>query len=94
MTRGARTADEAKAEGDLAPVTYNYAFFHLIFALASTYIAMLMTGARARTFPLPRPPCPTDPVNMPPASSAQPTYHSAFILLFSLRCKQTCAAGF
>ena len=44
MTRGARTADEAKAEGDLAPVTYNYAFFHLIFALASTYIAMLMTG--------------------------------------------------
>ena len=43
MTRGARTADEAKPEGDLAPVTYNYAFFHLIFALASTYIAMLMT---------------------------------------------------
>jgi len=47
MTRGARTADEATAggAGDLAPVTYNYAFFHLIFALASTYIAMLMTGA-------------------------------------------------
>ena len=44
MTRGARTADETAA-GDLAPVTYNYSFFHLIFALASTYIAMLMTGA-------------------------------------------------
>ena len=26
------------------PVTYNYSFFHLVFALASTYIAMLMTG--------------------------------------------------
>ena len=46
MTRGARTADD-KAAGDLAPVTYNYSFFHLIFALASTYIAMLMTGALA-----------------------------------------------
>ena len=44
MTRGARTADETAA-GDQAPVTYNYSFFHLIFALASTYIAMLMTGA-------------------------------------------------
>ncbi|KAK9835016.1 hypothetical protein WJX81_004736 [Elliptochloris bilobata] len=43
MTRGARTANEASA-AELAPVTYNYAFFHLIFALASTYIAMLMTG--------------------------------------------------
>jgi len=29
---------------EFAPVTYNYAFFHLIFALASMYIAMLMTG--------------------------------------------------
>lgn len=26
------------------PVTYNYSFFHMVFALASTYIAMLMTG--------------------------------------------------
>jgi len=26
------------------PVAYNYSFFHLIFALASMYIAMLMTG--------------------------------------------------
>ena len=25
-------------------MTYNYAFFHLVFALASMYIAMLMTG--------------------------------------------------
>eukprot|EP00200_Dunaliella_tertiolecta_P011069 CAMPEP_0202381332 /NCGR_PEP_ID=MMETSP1127-20130417/34960_1 /ASSEMBLY_ACC=CAM_ASM_000462 /TAXON_ID=3047 /ORGANISM="Dunaliella tertiolecta, Strain CCMP1320" /LENGTH=438 /DNA_ID=CAMNT_0048980259 /DNA_START=170 /DNA_END=1486 /DNA_ORIENTATION=+ len=29
---------------DFTPVTYNYSFFHLIFALASMYIAMLMTG--------------------------------------------------
>ena len=29
---------------DFKPVTYNYSFFHLIFALASCYIAMLMTG--------------------------------------------------
>lgn len=26
------------------PVPYNYAFFHLVFALASTYLAMLLTG--------------------------------------------------
>jgi len=29
---------------DYEPITYNYSFFHLIFALASMYIAMLMTG--------------------------------------------------
>ena len=29
---------------DYTPVSYNYAFFHLIFALASMYIAMLLTG--------------------------------------------------
>ena len=29
---------------EFAPITYNYSFFHLIFALASMYIAMLMTG--------------------------------------------------
>lgn len=32
------------AIADYAPITYNYSFFHLIFALASMYIAMLMTG--------------------------------------------------
>ncbi|EFJ42217.1 hypothetical protein VOLCADRAFT_83749 [Volvox carteri f. nagariensis] len=32
------------AATSLTPVTYNYSFFHLIFALASMYIAMLMTG--------------------------------------------------
>jgi hypothetical protein len=26
------------------PVSYSYSFFHLIFALASMYLAMLMTG--------------------------------------------------
>ncbi|GAX77158.1 hypothetical protein CEUSTIGMA_g4603.t1 [Chlamydomonas eustigma] len=31
-------------EDEFAPITYNYSFFHLIFALASMYIAMLMTG--------------------------------------------------
>jgi hypothetical protein len=36
-------ADRAAIE-DYAPISYNYAFFHLIFALASMYIAMLMTG--------------------------------------------------
>jgi serine incorporator 1/3 len=34
----------AAAAGEDAPVSYNYSFFHLVFALASTYIAMLMTG--------------------------------------------------
>ncbi len=29
---------------DYEAVTYNYAWFHLIFSLASMYIAMLMTG--------------------------------------------------
>eukprot|EP00882_Tetradesmus_deserticola_P026934 GHRQ01029755.1.p1 GENE.GHRQ01029755.1~~GHRQ01029755.1.p1 ORF type:complete len:452 (-),score=187.10 GHRQ01029755.1:218-1573(-) len=36
-------ADKAAIQ-DFAPVSYNYAFFHLIFALASMYIAMLLTG--------------------------------------------------
>ena len=48
MSRAARTADEAeaasKAAEDMTPVTYNYSFFHFIFALASMYLAMLMTG--------------------------------------------------
>ncbi|KAL6757882.1 serine incorporator/TMS membrane protein [Haematococcus lacustris] len=47
-----RAAAEARAASsgakadttDFTPVSYNYAFFHLIFALASMYIAMLMTG--------------------------------------------------
>ena len=29
---------------DYSPVPYNYSFFHLIFALASMYMAMLFTG--------------------------------------------------
>ncbi|KAG2493562.1 hypothetical protein HYH03_008376 [Edaphochlamys debaryana] len=33
-----------KPDAPSAPVSYNYAFFHLIFALASMYLAMLMTG--------------------------------------------------
>ena len=49
MSRAARTADEAeaasKAAEDMTPVTYNYSFFHFVFALASMYLAMLMTGA-------------------------------------------------
>ena len=35
---------EESAMEEFQPVTYNYSFFHLIFALASMYIAMLMTG--------------------------------------------------
>lgn len=35
---------EGAAMEEFQPVTYNYSFFHLIFALASCYIAMLMTG--------------------------------------------------
>lgn len=35
---------ERTALDEFQPVTYNYSFFHLIFALASMYIAMLMTG--------------------------------------------------
>jgi hypothetical protein len=35
---------EESAMEEFQPVTYNYSFFHLIFALASCYIAMLMTG--------------------------------------------------
>jgi len=48
MSRAARSAEEAeaasKAAEDMTPVTYNYSFFHFIFALASMYLAMLMTG--------------------------------------------------
>ena len=34
----------SKAMDEFELVTYSYSFFHLIFALASMYIAMLMTG--------------------------------------------------
>ena len=34
----------AAALSDYAPVPYSYSFFHLIFALASMYMAMLFTG--------------------------------------------------
>lgn len=43
VSRGTALPGESALE-DFRPVTYNYAFFHLIFALASMYIAMLMTG--------------------------------------------------
>lgn len=33
-----------KAMDEFEPASYNYSFFHLIFALASMYIGMLMTG--------------------------------------------------
>jgi serine incorporator 1/3 len=36
--RGGRALDE------YTPVTYNYSFFHLVFALASAYMGMLLTG--------------------------------------------------
>jgi hypothetical protein len=46
MRREARAAArlEERAIAEFQPVTYNYSFFHLIFALASMYIAMLMTS--------------------------------------------------
>ena len=40
----ARSGTEGKAMDEFELVTYSYSFFHLIFALASMYIAMLMTG--------------------------------------------------
>lgn len=39
-----RGGAEPSALDEYTPVSYNYSFFHLIFALASMYIAMLMTG--------------------------------------------------
>lgn len=41
---GTATGATAAAIEDYTPVSYNYSFFHLIFALASMYIAMLLTG--------------------------------------------------
>lgn len=35
---------QERALDEFAPVTYSYSFFHLVFALASMYIGMLMTG--------------------------------------------------
>ena len=60
MSRAARTADEAeaasKAAEDMTPVTYNYSFFHFVFALASMYLAMLMTGVSLQlTYVMPSP---------------------------------------
>ncbi|XP_010255869.1 PREDICTED: probable serine incorporator [Nelumbo nucifera] len=38
-----------KKETEAQPVSYNYTFFHLIFALASMYSAMLLTGWTSST---------------------------------------------
>ena len=43
----AENAEEGKAkeeEKEAEPVSYSYSFFHLIFALASMYSAMLLSG--------------------------------------------------
>jgi hypothetical protein len=37
-------ADEEEEKEKSSPVTYSYAFFHIIFSLASMYSAMLLTG--------------------------------------------------
>lgn len=37
-------ADEKEEKENKKPVTYSYAFFHIIFSLASMYSAMLLTG--------------------------------------------------
>nr|DAD45474.1 TPA_asm: hypothetical protein HUJ06_003704 [Nelumbo nucifera] len=39
-----KTADEDEKKDEARPVTYSYAFFHVIFSLASMYSAMLLTG--------------------------------------------------
>ena len=44
QVEASRGANPDAAVADSVPVTYNYSFFHLVFALASMYIAMLMTG--------------------------------------------------
>ncbi len=43
-TRAAPGAAAQATLDDYSPVPYNYSFFHLIFALASMYMAMLFTG--------------------------------------------------
>jgi len=43
-TNGADEERGEKAMDEFEPVAYSYSFFHLIFALASMYIGMLMTG--------------------------------------------------
>lgn len=35
---------KGKKDGEARPVSYSYTFFHLIFALASMYSAMLLSG--------------------------------------------------
>ena len=40
----AGTRQAGSALSGYEPVTYNYSWFHMVFALASMYIAMLMTG--------------------------------------------------
>lgn len=48
LTPGVQVMDKSatapRAVDEFEPVTYNYGFFHLVFALASMYIAMLLTG--------------------------------------------------
>lgn len=43
------SVEEGKSGGEARPVSYSYTFFHLIFALASMYSAMLLTGWTSAT---------------------------------------------
>lgn len=43
MNRGPERPKNTALE-EFVPVAYSYSFFHVIFALASMYISMLMTG--------------------------------------------------
>ncbi|KAJ8767542.1 hypothetical protein K2173_017611 [Erythroxylum novogranatense] len=44
VEEGKGKKEEGKKEEEARPVSYNYTFFHLIFALASMYSAMLLSG--------------------------------------------------
>jgi serine incorporator 1/3 len=44
MTRTDGAAGGRALDEFTEPVSYDYAFFHFVFACASTYIAMLLTG--------------------------------------------------
>lgn len=39
-----KSSTAPRAVDEFEPVSYSYGFFHLVFALASMYIAMLLTG--------------------------------------------------
>ena len=84
----AGVAGRGAAMADYEPVTYNYAWFHLIFSLASMYIAMLMTGwgSGAEEKVCPQYPETTGSEHFVPRITLDGSSHTKFVVVTNCKC--------